>query len=195
MAKVKSRYDVGAIGYMSMEYVPMRDWENDLMAGAIKPLDATALEMETKWGSDRLQELVKPETAAKFEAAKAKLDVAIMDNDVQLVIKRAGILQRGWVAMDKEAQELGHKPAPPDVWFCHAPAEDGCDEFKIAIAKNGADASMLDVDVPVFTLQEVARIIRAWRGQMFAHDVKKLFPNAEVAKIDGEDIFNDEIPF
>ena len=68
MAKAKSRYDVEAIGHMDTEYVPMRSWEYDYIAGAIQPLDAVAIEMEAKWGRGRLQELVSPTTAAKFES-------------------------------------------------------------------------------------------------------------------------------
>ena len=101
----KSRYDADAIGRMDTEYVPMKDWQYDQIAGAIKPLDALAVEMEAKWGRGRLQELVSPETSARFEAAKAKLDVAIHDVDVPLVIERSKNLMRGWSFMEKEAIE------------------------------------------------------------------------------------------
>ena len=77
MAKVKSRYDVEAIGRMKTEYLPMDGWQYDYIAGAVKPVDAVAKEMETIWGRGRLQELVSPETAALFESAKAKLDIGI----------------------------------------------------------------------------------------------------------------------
>ena len=193
MVKSKSRYDVDAIGAMNTEYVPMKTWEHDQMAGGLKPLDAVAVEMEAKWGRGRLQELVSPATAAKFEAAKAKLDVAIHDNDVPLVIKRSEILMRGWKALEAEAIEAGHEAAPPDIWFCHAPEEDGRPEVRFAIAKTASTANLAQTDLPVYTLDEVARIIRAWRNQHLVHAAKDIWPDAEVVRLD--DIENDELPF
>lgn len=189
----KSRYDVDAIGGMATDYVPMHKWESDQIAGALKPLDAKAAELEARWGRGRLQELVSPETAAKFEAAKAKLDVAIHDADVGLVIKRAGVLLRGWDALEAEAIKSGNEAAPPDVWFCHAPEEDGRPEVNFAIAKNNSTANLAQTDLPVYTLDEVARIIRAWRNQHLVHAVKDIWPDAEVVRLD--DIENEELPF
>lgn len=189
----KSRYDIEAFGNMNTEYVPMREWEYDQIAGALKPLDAKAAELEARWGRGRLQELVSPETAAKFEAAKAKLDVALHDNDVQLVIKRANNMMRGWQSLEDEAIRLGNEPAPPELWFCYAPEEDGRPEVKFAIAKSSSTANLAQTDLPVYTLDEVARIIRAWRNQHLVHAVKDIFPGAEIVRLD--DIEDDEIPF
>lgn len=180
----KSRYDADAIGRMDTEYVPMKDWQYDQIAGAIKPLDALAVEMEAKWGRGRLQELVSPETSAKFEAAKAKLDVAIHDVDVPLVIQRSKSLMRGWSVMEKEAIEAGHEPAPPDVWFCHAPAEDGKKEMGFAIAKSSSVANLAQTELPVYTLEEVGRILRAFKLQHLSHPVKKIWADAELTSID-----------
>lgn len=193
MAKAKSRYDVEAIGRMDTEYVPMRDWEYDYIAGAVQPVDAVAIEMEAKWGRGRLQELVSPNTSAKFESAKAKLDVAIHDKDVQNIVKRAEIMIRGWKALEAEAIEAGHEAAPPEIWFCHAPEEDGKDEVRFAIAKNASTANLAQTDLPVYTLDEVARIIRAWRLQHLVHSVKDIWPAAEVTSID--EFENKELPF
>ena len=101
---------------MKTEYVPMKSWEYDQIAGAIKPLDALAVEMESRWGRGRLEELVSPSTAARFEF-KAKLDIAIHDRDVGLVIKRAETMMRGWKALENEVIAAGYEPAPPDVGF------------------------------------------------------------------------------
>lgn len=180
----KSRYDADAIGRMDTEYVPMKDWQYDQIAGAIKPLDALAVEMEAKWGRGRLQELVSPETSAKFEAAKAKLDVAIHDVDVPLVIQRSKSLMRGWSVMEKEAIEAGHEAAPPDVWFCHAPAEDGKKEMGFAIAKSSSVANLAQTELPVYTLEEVGRILRAFKLQHLSHPVKKIWADAELTSID-----------
>ena len=44
---------------------------------ALQPLDQIAVLMDEKWGADKLLRLVSVETAARFGAAKAKLDQAI----------------------------------------------------------------------------------------------------------------------
>lgn len=193
MVERKSRYDVEAIGRMKTEYVPMKSWEYDQIAGAVKPLDALAVEMESRWGRGRLEELVSPSTAARFEAAKAKLDIAIHDRDVGLVIKRAETMMRGWKALENEAIAAGYEPAPPDVWFCHAPAEDGKEEVSFAIAKTASTANLAQTDLPVYTLDEVARIVRAWRLKHLVHSVKDVWPDAELISID--ELPKDDVPF
>ena len=97
MTKVKSRRDLEAIG--NDDYVPMEGWQYDQMYGAMRPVDAIAAELELRWGVGKLETLVTPETAARFESARAKLDVAIFNKDPELVIKRAGIMKRGWEAL------------------------------------------------------------------------------------------------
>jgi len=193
MPKRKSRYDVDAIG--KDDYVPMQGWQYDQINGALKPLDAVAADIELRWGKDRLETLVSPETAAKFEAARAKLDVALHDQDVALVIKRAGVMQRGWAALEKEAMAAGHKPTPPELWYATAPDEYGEKEMQIVIAKDNSAATLAQTDLPVYTVTEIARIVRAWRSQMDVHAAKTAFPGAEIVRIDGDDNFEDEIPF
>jgi hypothetical protein len=195
MIERRSRYDLEAIGHMDTEYVPMKAWELDQIHGALKPLDAKADEMERRWGKGRLETLVSPETAAKFEAARAKLDVAIHDREVELVIKRAGIMQRGWDALEKEAIERGHKAAPPELWYATAPDEFGEKELQIVIAQDNSAATLAETDLPVYTVTEIARIVRAWRSKADADAAKQNFPGAEVVRIDGDEPFDDEIPF
>jgi len=193
MTKRKSRYDLEAIG--NPEHVPLQDWKLDQIHGALKPLDAVAADIEVRWGKDRLEGLVSPDTAAKFEAARAKLDVAISDQDVDLVIKRAGVMTRGWKALENEAIAAGHKPAPPELWYATAPDEYGDKEFQIVIAKDNSAATLAQTDLPVYTITEIARIVRAWRAQASIHSVKDAFPGAEIVRIADDQEFDDELPF
>ena len=193
MTKRKSRYDVDAIG--KEDYVPLKGWQLDQIHGALKPLDAAVADIELRWGYGRLETLVSPETAAKFEAARAKLDVALHEEDVALVIQRAGVMIRGWAALEKEATERGHKPAPPELWYATAPDEDGKKQMQIVIAKDNSAATLAQTDLPVYTVTEVARIVRAWRAQLDVHAVKDVFPGAEIVKIADNQEFDDEIPF
>ena len=193
MTKRKSRYDLDAIG--KDDYVPMQGWQYDQIHGALKPLDAVAADMELRWGVGRLETLVSPETAAKFEAAKAKLDVALHEKDVALVIQRAGVMQRGWAALEKEAIASGHEAVPPELWHVTAPQEEGKSEMRIVIAKDNSAATLAQTDLPVYTVTEIARIVRAWRAQMDVHAVKDAFPGAEIVNIADNQEFDDEIPF
>lgn len=195
MAKTprKSREDLEAIG--DPDYIPRNEFERDKIDGALKPLDAVASDMESRWGIGRLQELCTTSTSAKFQSAKHKLDLAIMQGSAAEVIERARILILGWKAMEKEAKEAGNNPAPPDVWFASAPEEDGKPAVQYAIAKNNSDASLAEAGMSVYTLVEVARIIRAFNAPMQKHieKAKETFPKAEIIRAEGE--FNDEIPF
>jgi hypothetical protein len=193
MTKRKSRYDLEAIG--NPEHAPLQDWKLDQIHGALKPLDAVAADIELRWGTGRLETLVSPETAAKFEAARAKLDVAIHQQDVDLVLKRAGVMTRGWQALEKEAITAGHKAAPPELWYATAPEEFGDQEFQIVIAKDNSAATLAETELPVYTVTEVARIVRAWRAQHMVHAAKDAFPGAEIVRIDDNQEFDDEVPF
>lgn len=193
MAKVKSRRDLEAIG--NDDYVPLQGWQYDQMYGAMRPVDAIASEMELRWGVGKLETLVTPETAAKFESARAKLDVAIFNKDPDLVIQRAGVMVRGWKALEAEALRLGHKPAPPELWYAKAPEEYGLDEMQFVIAKDNSAATLAQTELPVYTVTEVARIIRLWRSQSDVGKVKSIFAGAEVVRMDGDLIDDKEIPF
>lgn len=195
MAKTprKSRDDIGAIG--NPDYIARDHFDSDKIHGALKPLDALASEMESKWGIDRLQELCTPATGAKFQSAKHKLDLAIMQGTAAEVVERARILMLGWQAIEKEAIEAGNKPAPPDIWIASVGEEYGKPAAQFAIAKNNSDASLAEAGMPVYTLEEVARIMRAFREPVDRHidAVKDNWPKAEIVRAEGE--FDDEIPF
>lgn len=193
MTKVKSRRDLEAIG--KDDYVPLQGWQYDQMYGAMKPVDAIAAEMELRWGAGKLETLVTPETAAKFESARAKLDVAIFNRDPELVIQRAGVMVRGWKALEAEALRLGHKPMPPELWYATAPAEFGDEQMQFVIAKDNSAATLAQTDLPVYTVTEVARIIRSWRGNLGVDTVKDIFAGAEIIRIDGEFEEDKEVPF
>ena len=161
----------------------------DAIHHAIKPLDQIANRMELKFGCDRLQGLVSPETAQRFGSAKAKLDQAILDNDPDEVSRRSKILIKGWQKMDEEAVAAGHKPLKPSIWS-HT-TEDG---FKFAVAQGNADAikaiktdpSMKDV--AVYALDEIGRVLER-HSMALVNSAKKEFPGAKIVAI------KDEAPF
>jgi len=171
----------------------------DAIHHALLPLDRAASEMEFKWGCERLPSLVSPETASLFGSAKAKLDAAIHANDPQEVARRATVMIKGWVKMDAEATERGHKALSPQVWSCTTSTG-----FKVAIARSNADAikSIRTDDrmkgVAVYSLDEIARILEA-ESYRLLDTVKKTFPEAKVAKTRKKKapapLFDDGVPF
>lgn len=193
MSKIKRKSwdDVEAIGKHD-PYIQRDRWEHSQIDGALKPLDAVATELEIRWGRDRLLQLVAPETAAKWQSAKDKLDAAIAYNDVADAIKRIGILIRGWRALEAEAISNGYKPCPPDVWIANVGEEGKRPMANYAIVKDSADASQIKEDFPVYSLVEVARMIRFFNSNVASVDnIKKIFPDATVKSV----TYNDDPPF
>ena len=164
---------------------------------SIKPLDRIATEMEIKWGCDRLVSLVSPQTAAKFGSAKAKLDAAIESNVAPDVARTAGVMMRGWTALDAEATKGGHRPLQPNIW-CHT-TEAG---FKFAVAQGNPDALKAIITHPelegvaVYSLDEIGRLLES-ASMSLVNAAKDRFPGATVKSVRmppaGEMV--DEVPF
>lgn len=72
--------------------------------------DKEILLLDAKWGTDVVETLVSPATAAKFARAKAKRDDAIEQGDDDAAIEAFGNVVRGLKAMDAEATAAGHVP-------------------------------------------------------------------------------------
>ena len=166
---------------------------------ALLPLDKTATEMEFKWGCERLPSLVSPETAARFGSAKGKLDAAIQANDPQGVALRAAVMIRGWIKMDLEATERGHKALSPEIWS-HTTSTG----FKVAVARSNAEAiNAIRTDkrlenVAVYSLDEIGRILEADSYRLL-DEVKKTWPESVVSDVRKKKgtapLFDDEVPF
>ncbi len=164
---------------------------------SIKPLDRIATEMEIKWGCDRLPGLVSPQTAAKFGSAKAKLDAAIELNVAAEVARTAGVMMRGWAALDAEAAKGGHTPLEPNIWSHTTEAG-----FKFAVAQGNADAikaltTQPDLDgVRVYSLDEIGRLLES-ASMSLVNAAKERFPGATVKAVRTPlpDGMNDEVPW
>lgn len=191
--KRKSRDDLEAIGKFD-PYIERNKWDHDIIDGALKPYDKLVSDLETKWGYDRLPQLVSPETAAKFQTAKAKMDAAIAyEKNPQEAVNKIGVMMRGWQALEKEAMQNGHRPFPPDVWVACVDAEHGKPALEIAIVKTSADASLNKNNITTYSLVEIARIVRLFEGEKRnVAKIKELFPDSEIKKAKWKD---DDIPF
>ncbi len=160
---------------------------------AVKPLDRVAVEMEGKWGAGRLARLVSPATAARFGAAREKLDAAIRENDADAVAHRAAVVIRGWQALDAEATANGADALPPKTWSVKD--DDGRD---YTLVLDRADvhlvASLSDAPERVVTVSELLVAWRALRDRASGVEaVKRQWPGATIERLD--ETRGDELEF
>jgi len=151
------------------------------MNAALAPLDRIAHDMETTWGVGRLIGIVSPETAQRFGAAQRKLDLAIRANDVDTATAKAGVLIRGWRALNTEARNLGHTPDDIDVWCIRHPITDK----PWAIVKHAADTIAAKRRFPDHTIALAADLLPA------PAPAKRPAPDLAASQA----FFNDAIPF
>lgn len=162
----------------------------------IAPFDRAAIDMDQKWGIDRLPELVTPELAKRYGDAVAYLNACIEQNDPDKCTEAAGNCIRGLHAMDAEATKLGRKPATGDY------TEYDLDGWKIAILHDGAEwktAQDARPDLKFFTMREAAIALRTKISTPPIEAVKDTFPGAEVVEhrppTPTEKFLDDIIPF
>lgn len=138
--------------------------------------------MEAKWGIDRLESLVSAETAGKFGAALTRLNSIVLDEDAAITLGKeigkgqgrrtpperaadaivwaAGIVQRGWLALDKEATELGRDPLPNGVWDA---VDDNGKRFLVCLTPSQAANYRTHVKDGT-TVVTVEELVRVWSG-------------------------------
>jgi len=167
---------------------------SDAIFHSVQTLDRVVVQMDEKWGVDRLPALVSAETAAKFGSAKAKLDAALEDNDDVEVARRCSVLARGYASMDAEAERLGRDPMKPEAWLWRD--EDG---KPFAFVRESAEAiayGKANLGVAVFTMGEISRLAAIFQDETgkIGTAAKIKFPGAEIVRIDGK-VPSDDIPF
>jgi len=164
---------------------------------AVAPLDRLAEQMDATWGTDRLPELVSPETAAKYGSAMARLNAALAENDPAEVQLRAEVVMRGLTAMDAEARKLGATAASTDVWEVELNGE------VVGIMRDGRNWKAIKAqrpDLRLVTLREVAVALQAY-DQTVAGAATKAVSNAfgEQSEVIGytpsDKGFDDPLPF
>ena len=171
------------------------------LAAYVAGVDRAAVEMETKWGMDRLPMLVSDDLRAKFnrqaaswsEAVAAAYDAdRVTGAQMQAVTVKAAAMQRAWAALDAFAEEAGHRAIAPWVW--EARLHDGS---VAAVVQTNAEASKVITEgrfLRVFTLEEIANVIDALGVVSLA---KATFPGAKIQPTRRTHMlpFDDAIPF
>lgn len=161
---------------------------------ALGPFDTAARDMERKWGVNRLEGLVSPETAARYGSALGKLNAAMEANDPAEVAARVGVCIRGMAAMDAEAAAAGHQPIKAEAW------EFDMDGKTCAVLRDDAAWPAYAAERPgvrIYTLREVANALAAYGGMVAS--VKDAFAGAQVTAVRQrtplETELDDEVPF
>ena len=161
---------------------------------ALAPVDRLAIEMDRKWGTDRLPELVSVSMSQKYGSAVAKMNAAVEAGDVEECRKRCEVVIRGLQAMDAEAERIGAQRASTDVW------EVEIDGKLFGVMKDGRSWRTIKKQRPeleLLTLREVG-LAYSWFRDNWAGELEKAakqsFPGAEIVDIKGK-LFDDPIPF
>lgn len=167
---------------------------------AIDGADAVAIEMEDRWGVDRLRLLVSADLRERFDKQRFKFNSAIFYGDLQTLQKEAERMVTAWRALDRVAEAEGMTKLAPCVLELGL-----ADGTVAAIVPDRAHGKLVDVagrKTVVYSHEEIATMLSHYREVV---TVKEAFPGAEVTAIrrtiedplngfrDGGDL-NDPIP-
>ena len=144
----------------------------------IDEVDALAIEMEDRWGVDRLRMLVSVELRVKFDRQRYLLNQAIWHGELADVTREARRMAAAWRALDKAAAASQAPQRPADVWEAALP-----DNRVVAIVRTAQDAKKVLADgrhVDVYTLEEIAQLIH---GFPQIAKIKQTFTGATVERV------------
>jgi len=146
---------------------------------SIDGVDAVAVEMERKWGCDRLRLIVSREMRERFDRQRYKLSMAIRNGTLIEVQTECQRMMFAWAALDTEATGTGKPQLVPEVW--EIALEDGT---VAAIVQTAAEAHKVVTDgrrTAVYTLDEIGRLLHAFPQ---VAKLKKLYPGASVERVE-----------
>jgi len=141
-------------------------------------LDMLAIEMEAKWGADRLRLLVDKELREKFDRQRYLVNQAIWHGDLESVRREARRMMAAWRVLDKAADAAGKPARPPEVWEAVTPRG-----TVVAVVRSDADARLVDPagrKARVYTMEEIARLIEEFPA---IAKVKDAYPGATVTRV------------
>lgn len=199
MAKRVQKADRGvARQFTNRQKMQMNEIQYRRIQDALIKHDFVVNEYENKWGVERLQELVSEELRERFYQQRVRLNTAIENNDGKQTQEEVEVMCRAYVALEKEAVAMGHKPLTGEHWETVMP-----DGKVLAIAKSYAEAGKVKRDnreLVVFSIEEIANILHARHKETlkFVDEVKRQFDGAvvtAVTPVKQETLIDDDIPF
>jgi len=144
---------------------------------ALDEADALEVELELKWGRDRLRLLVDTDLREKFDRQRYLTSQARWKGNLEDVRREAQRMVKAWRALDKAAEENGAQVLDPAMW------EVCLDDGTVAtIIREPQLANRILAEgrrINVYTLEEIANMISAFPE---VAKVKEHFPGAEVTR-------------
>ena len=144
---------------------------------ALDEADALEVQLELKWGRDRLRLLVSTELREKFDRQRYLTSQARWTGNLEDVKREAARMAKAWTALDKSAEANGAEVLDPAIWeVC---LEDGT---VATIIREPHLANRILAEgrkINVYTLDEIANIISAFPDVL---KVKQEFPGATVTR-------------
>jgi hypothetical protein len=164
---------------VSYKPIPWMQTPGMYIAGraALDAADALEVELELKWGRDRLRLLVTTELREKFDRQRYLTSQARWTGGLEDVRREAGRMAKAWAALDKAATEAGAQVLDPAIWeVC---LEDGT---VATIVREPQLANRILAEgrkINVYTLEEISHMISAFPDVVKA---KQEFPGATVTR-------------
>ena len=144
---------------------------------ALDEADALEVQLELKWGRDRLRLLVSTELREKFDRQRYLTSQARWTGNLEDVKREAARMAKAWTALDKAAEANGAEVLDPAIWeVC---LEDGTVATVVREPQLANRILAEGRKINVYTLDEIAHIISAFPEIAMA---KKEFPGATVTK-------------
>lgn len=144
---------------------------------ALDEADALEVDLELKWGRDRLRLLVDTELREKFDRQRYLTSQARWEGNLEDVKRESARMVKAWKALDKAAEAAGAQVLDPAIW------EVDLDDGTVAtIVREPHLANRVLAEgrrINVYTLEEIAHMISAFPD---VAKVKQEFPGATVTK-------------
>lgn len=144
---------------------------------ALDEADALEVQLELKWGRDRLRLLVDTSLREKFDRQRYLTSQARWTGNLEDVRREAARMAKAWIALDKAAEANGAQVLDPAIW------EVCLDDGTVAtILREPQLANRILAEgrkINVYTLDEIAHMISAFPD---VAKVKEAFPGATVTK-------------
>ena len=170
--------------------------EYDRIQNALVEHDRVVADYESRWGVDRLPELVSQELRQRFYDQRDKLNQAIDLKDGRDVQHQVTVMCRAYAALERAAVDAGHKELTGEHW--EMPMPDG---RVLAVTKTMDEAGKVARDnreLVVYSLEELANLLHSRHNETMAKvdQVKSLFPGASITEVKpSKELIDDEIPF
>lgn len=144
---------------------------------ALDEADALEVDLELKWGRDRLRLLVDADLREKFDRQRYLTSQARWKGDLEDVRREAARMVKAWRALDRAAEEAGAQVLDPAIW--EVSLQDGS---VATIIREPQLANRILAEgrrINVYTLEEIGNIISSFPELAKA---KETFPGSTVTQ-------------